>query len=246
MDKVSRYQPGFLYILALVFLFLTFSLVFSPALEAQDAFTRGEELFMRNRPAEALEFLEAAAAQDPAHVQAFLYLGIAYQQLDRLDDAIAAYRKILPRAGAETARVAYNLGNAYFAKGSASFARQYYSQAIDADPAYASAYLNRANTLIKTGDLREAVTDYEAYLSLEPRSAKRPQIERLIAFIRDEFAAEERRRILAEEAARQEAERRQRLLDEVSASLQAAAEESEGLSAGTEGVQGYEEEFELE
>jgi tetratricopeptide (TPR) repeat protein len=239
---VNRYKSNFLYILALV----SFFLAFLPALEAQDAFTRGEELFMQNRPGDALTFLEAAAAEDPAHVQAFLYLGIAYQQVNRIDDAIAAYRKILPRAGAETARVAYNLGNAYFAKGSASFARQYYSQAIDADSAYASAYLNRANTLIKTGDLKEAITDYESYLTLEPQSAKRPQIEKLIAFIRDEFAAEERRRILAEEAARQEAERKQRLLDEVSASLQAAAEESEGLSAGMEDVQGYEGEFELE
>jgi tetratricopeptide (TPR) repeat protein len=231
-----------LYISSLVFLVLWSSGV----LEAQNVFARGEELFMQNRPGEALEFLEAAAAGDPAHVQAFLYLGIAYQQLGRLDDAIAAYRKILPRAGAETARVAYNLGNVYFAKGNASFARQYYSQAIDADSAYAPAYLNRANALIKTGELREAITDYESYLTLEPRSPKRPQIEKLITFILDEFAAEERRRILAEEAARQEAERKQRLLDEVSASLQAAAEESKGLSAGTEDVQGYEGEFELE
>jgi tetratricopeptide (TPR) repeat protein len=239
---VNRYKSQFLHILPLAFLFFASRGV----LGAQNAFAKGEELFMQNKPGEALEFLEAAAAEDPAHVQAFLYLGIAYQQLDRPDDAIAAYRKILPRAGAETARVAYNLGNAYFAKGSASFARQYYSQAIEADSAYASAYLNRANTLIKTGDLKEAIGDYESYLTLEPRSAKRPQIEKLIAFIRDEFAAEERRRILAEEAARLEAERRQRLLDEVSASLQAAADESESLSAGTEDVQGYDGEFELE
>jgi tetratricopeptide (TPR) repeat protein len=239
---VNRYKPDFFCILIVVSLFLV-----SPAvLEAQNVFARGEELFMQNKPGEALQFLEAAVAEDPAHVQAFLYLGIVYQQLDRPDDAIAAYRKILPRAGAETARVAYNLGNVYFARGNASFARQYYSQAIDADSAYASAYLNRANTLIKTGDLREAITDYESYLTLEPQSKKRPQIEKLIAFIRDEFAAEERRRILAEEAARQEAELKQRLLDEVSASLQAAAGESEGLSSGAESVQGYEEEFELE
>jgi tetratricopeptide (TPR) repeat protein len=225
-----------------VFLFLAFP----PVLKAQNAFARGEELFMQNKPGEALEFLEAAAEEDPAHVQAFLYLGIAYQQLNRIDEAIAVYQKILPRAGTGTAKIAFNLGNAYFAKGNASFARQYYTQAIETDSAYASAYLNRANTLIKTGDLKEAIGDYESYLTLEPRSEKRPQIEKLIAFIRDEFAAEERRRILAEEAARQEAERRQRLLDEISASLQAAAEESEGLSAGTEDVQGYEGEFELE
>jgi tetratricopeptide (TPR) repeat protein len=213
---------------------------------SQNNFSRGEELFMQNKPREALVFLENTVAEDPAHVQAFLYLGIVYQQLERYDEAIAVYRKILPRGGGETARIAYNLGNAYYSRGNAVFAEQFYTQAIETDPAYAPAYLNRANTRVKNGLLREALPDYEAYLTLEPRSPKRPEIERLTAFIREEFAAEERRRLLAEEAARAEAERKQRLLEEVSASLQAAADESTGLSAGSENVQGYEGEFELE
>jgi tetratricopeptide (TPR) repeat protein len=213
---------------------------------SQSNFNRGEELFMQNKPREALVFLENAVAEDPAHVTAFYYLGRVYEQLDRFDEAIAAYRRILPRAGTETVRIAFNLGNAYFMKGNAAFAEQYYTQAIGADSVFAPAYLNRANARIRGGSLREAMADYELYLSLEPRSPKRPEIERMIAFIREEFAAEERRRMMAEEAARAEAERRQRLLEEVSASLQSAAEDSRGLSTGSEGVQDYEGEFELE
>ncbi|MDR1419596.1 MAG: tetratricopeptide repeat protein [Treponema sp.] len=212
----------------------------------QSNFLRGEELFMQNKPQEALVFLENAVADDPAHVRAFLYLGIVYQQLGHIDEAIAAYRRILPKGGDETARIAYNLGNAYYSRGNIVFADQFYSQAIETDPAYAPAYLNRANARVKNGSLRDALPDYEMYLTLEPRSPKRPQIERLAAFIREEFAAEERRRLLAEEAARAEAERKRRLLEEVSASLQAAADESRGLSAGSEDVQGYEGVFELE
>jgi hypothetical protein len=67
-----------------------------------------------------------------------------------------------------------------------------------------------------------------------------------VGYIREEYAAEERRRILAEELAREAAEKRQRLLDEVSASLQSAAEEATGLSSGSEEVLGYDGEFELE
>jgi tetratricopeptide (TPR) repeat protein len=212
----------------------------------QSNFSQGEEFFLHNKPQEALPFLEAATAEDPQNVRAFFYLGTAYRQLDRLDDAIAAYRKVLPRAGAETARIAYNLGNAYYDKGEAAFARQYYTQSIEADPSYASAYLNRANSLVLAGEPGEAVPDYELYLALEPRSAKRPRIEQLISYIREEFAAEERRRILAEEQARLEEERKRRLLEEVSASLQTAADEIRGVSAGTEEVEGYEGEFELE
>jgi tetratricopeptide (TPR) repeat protein len=213
---------------------------------AQSVFSRGEELFLQNKPQEALPLLEAAVAEDPAHIKAGLYLGIAYQQLDRLDEAIAVFRKILPRGGDETARIAFNLGNVYYTKENFELARQYYTQAIDADPAYGSAYLNRANALISGGALREALVDYELYLSLEPRSPKRPGIEQVVGLLREEFAAEERRRIQAEAAARAEAERRQRLMEEAAAALRTSAEGSTGFSAGTEEVQGYDDEFQLE
>jgi tetratricopeptide (TPR) repeat protein len=219
----------------------------------QANFRRGEELFMQNKPKEALVYLENSIAEDPAYAQAFLYLGIVYEQLGRIDEAIAAYRKILPRAGALSSYVAANLGNAYFRKGNAEYAEQFYTQALEADPVYTSAYLGRANARVKGGSLKDAIVDYELYLSLEPRSSKRPEIERLIALIREEFAAAERRKLLAEEAEREEAERqrrilaeKQRLLDEVSASLQSSAEDSQGLSTGIEDVEGYEGEFELE
>jgi type IV secretory pathway VirB10-like protein len=136
----------------------------------------------------------------------------------------------------------------------------------------------------------EAIPDYELFLILEPRSPKRPEIERLMAYIKEEAAAEEQRkveaaelaerqrqqaaeaaerqkqqaaaaaerqrqqaaeaaerqRIAAENAAKEAAERRQRMMDELSASLQSAAGETRGLSAGNEDVLGYEGEFELE
>jgi tetratricopeptide (TPR) repeat protein len=213
---------------------------------AQDLFARGEEFFMLNKPAEALPFLEGAIAEDPENVRAFLYLGMVYLQLEKPDDAIAVYRDILPRAGGESARVAFNMGNAYFSKGNTDSAEQFYSRAIEADSAYGPAYLNRANTRVQTGALQEALEDYERYLVLEPESPKRPLVEQLTTLIRGEFAAEERRRILAAEEAAAEEERRQRLMEEVSASLRTAAEESQSLSAGTEEVLKYEGECELD
>ncbi len=228
-------------------LLMALSLVFTAFAGAQNStFKQGEELFMRNKPQEAVTPLEAAFYEDPANIQAALYLGIAYQQLSRPEDAIAVLRKALPRAGTRLPLVAFNLGNAYFFKGSASFAEQYYTQAIQGDPNYASAYLNRANSRLRTGALADAVVDYDAYLVLEPSSPKRPQIEQVLALIRQEFAAAERREAASAEQARLEAERRQRLLDEVSASLQAAAEETQGVQAGSEAVQNYDGEFILE
>ena len=218
----------------------------NPVLWAQSSFTRGEELFMQNKPQEAQRYLESAVSEDPAHVQAYLYLGIVYLQINRVDDAIATFTKILPGGGNDTARIAYNLGNAYFVKGNMDLAKQYYTQAIQTDPSYSSAYLNRANTLVKSGDLSNALTDYDAYLSLDPDSPKKDQVVKLMAFIRDEFAAAEQRRVMAEEAAKAEAERKRKLLEDVTESLQSAAEDSKGLSAGSENVQDYDNEFELQ
>ena len=219
---------------------------FAAAICAQSSFAKGEELFLQNKPQEALAHLEAATSEDPAHVQAFIYLGIVYQQLNRLDNAIETYNRILPRGGNEAARINYNLGNAYFTKGDMAMARRHYTQAIEANPYYASAYLNRANSLVKGGELKDALGDYETYLSIEPYGPKREQVLKLMAFIRDEFAMEEQQKLMAEEAAQAELDRRRRLLEEVTESLHAAAEALKGLSAGTEDVQDYSGEFELE
>jgi hypothetical protein len=125
-------------------------------------------------------------------------------------------------------------------------AEQYYNEAIIHNSVFSNAYLGRANTRIKAGNIHNAVTDYEHYLTLEPRSSQRPKIEQRVTLIRSEVAAEERRRIIAEEEARRIAEERQRLLEAVSASLQSVADHSQGLSSGNENVENYEGEFELE
>jgi tetratricopeptide (TPR) repeat protein len=213
---------------------------------AQQNLSRGEELMMHNKPAEAVTFLERAVAENPNDPKAWLFLGIVFEQLGKSDDAIATYRQILPRAGGLSANVASNLGNVYFRNGNTDMAEQFYSQAINFNSVYPNAYLGRANTRIKTGNLNNAITDYEKYLSLEPSSSQRAKIEQLISIIRTEAAAAERKRIMEEEEARRLAEERQRLLDSVSASLQSVADHSKGLSSGNESVEHYDGEFELE
>jgi tetratricopeptide (TPR) repeat protein len=217
----------------------------------QSSFSKGEVLFIQNQPQEALEFLEAAITEDPANVEAFLYLGITYQQLDRIADAIEVYQRILPQGGPETARIAFNLGNAYLNKGDPSSAVQSYTEALAADPSYSTALLNRANAQVQIGSqesLKEAVEDYQNYLDMEVQSSQAGQITRLVNAIQEDFAARERSRlekIAAEEqlrmateaASRQESERRQRFLEGVISSLQAAAEDPGNLSAGNEELQ---------
>ncbi|MCL2230783.1 MAG: tetratricopeptide repeat protein [Treponema sp.] len=212
----------------------------------QANFTRGEELFMLNDPAQALPFLERALGEHPSNVITYIYLGIVYEQLNRPDEAIAVYRRVLPMAGNQSAAVANNLGNVYFSRGNNDLAEQFYTQAISINSVYPNAYLGRANTRIRAGHLLNAVTDYEQYLVLEPRAAQRENIERLIGLIRSDIAAEAMRREIAAEEARRIEEERARLLESVSASLQSLSDASKGLSAGAENIEHYEGEFELE
>ena len=207
---------------------------------------QGEEHFIHNRPEDALPYLQQAFVADQSHIQGALYLAMAYEQLGQIDEALAIYRMILPSGQGQSALIACNMGNIYFRTGQSSLAEQFYSQAIRLDPSYAPAWLNRANLRIRNGSLREAIPDYERYLSLEPASSQRPQIEQLVGLIRQEFAAQEIRRLMAEEAARADAERRQQLIDQLAASLQAQADETEGIAAGAEELSGYVSEFELE
>jgi tetratricopeptide (TPR) repeat protein len=93
-------------------------------------------------------------------------------------------------------------------------AEQFYTQAIRTDTSYAPAYLNRANTRVRNGDLKEALQDYQRYLGLDPASPQRPQIERLVDLIQEIFAEAEIRRLMAQESSRADAEKRQRLINE--------------------------------
>jgi tetratricopeptide (TPR) repeat protein len=225
---------------------LYFVCLLASGAQAQSSFVQGEDLFLRNKPQEALVYLESAVAEDPGNVRAYLCLGVAYQQLNRLDEAIVIYRRALPIAGADTALIAYNMGNVLYAKGSLTQAEDCYTQALEANPGYASAYLNRGNARLSRQALQDAVYDYEAYLNLEPGSLKRGRIEQLVSTIRADFAAAERERIRAEAQAAVEADRKRRILEEAAASLQSASEDTRGLSSGSEDALGYEGEFELE
>ena len=218
----------------------------APCLSAQSGFARAEELFMQNNPEAALPALEAVLAEDPANLKAYQYLAIVYLQLERPDDAVSVYLRALPRGGSETAALAFNLGNTWFGMGNMEQAIRSYTTAIEANSAFAPAWLNRANARIKSGALKDAVSDYQFYLTLENHSPRRAEIERLLAVINAEFAAAERFRVAEEERVRAEEARRRQLLEEVSASLQADAGETRGMSAGTESLHGYEGEFELE
>jgi colicin import membrane protein len=213
---------------------------------AAGAFDDGERLFREDKPKEAVAYLERAVAEPGADERAWLYLGLSYQQLGRLDEAVQSFRKGSASAVRFRHLFFYDLGNVYILQGKNAFAIEMLGEALVSDPSFANAYLNRANARLSVKDYPGAMDDYARYLELAPGSAQRASIEevmrRLSAGIEDARRAgaeADARRIAAEEA-------RKALLDQVAASLKAAADETKNLSSGSGAVQGYGDELQLD
>jgi tetratricopeptide (TPR) repeat protein len=227
-----------------VALFCLFILI--PANATTEVAERGIQLFVENKPAEAAPVLELASRQSGADELVFLYLGIAYLQLSRYDDALAAFRRGMAVAVAYRHLFHFNIGNTFFMQNRNAFALDSFTQAIAANSAYAPAYLNRANVQMRLGDTSAAVSDYGLYLSLDPGSSQAGEIRRLLDILNSKIATAMQQEALAK--ARKEAEEKARaeLMASVTQSLLDAATATTNLSAGSAGVEGYSEVFSLD
>lgn len=210
------------------------------------AFEEGEALFRQDRPKDAIPALERAVTQDGVDERAWLYLADCYQMVGRYDDAVATLRHGLPQALRFKSLFYFNLANIFVLQGKNSFAVDSFGQSIDADGSYAPAFLNRANARLVLKDYQNAATDYRQFLTLAPNDPQRPQIEELlkrldtgIAQAQAAAAAAEAKK-LADEAAKKA------LMDQVTASLKAAADDTINLSEGAGQVQGYNDELKID
>jgi len=213
---------------------------------ASDFQDNGIRLFMENKPAEAAPLLEQASREQGADEKVFLYLGIAYQQLNRWDDAIATFRKGLTISAQHRHMFLFNIANSFFAQGRNAFSLEYYDQAIIAKNDFAPAYLNRANARMRLGDQSGASSDYSLYLSLEPGSAQAAEIRRLLDLLGAKATAAAQAKALAEAQKLAEEQARQAMLDAVAQSLLQAAESTTNLSAGSGDVQSYDSDTSLD
>jgi len=221
--------------------------VLMPAgLVAAGSFEEGERLFREDKPAEAAPILEKAILETGADERAWLYLSLSYQQLGRLDEAAAVLRKGLAQSVRFKSLYYFDLGNIFVLQGKNSFAADMFSQAIGVDGTLAPAFLNRANAYLAVKNYSGAKDDYARYLELEPGSAQRSSIEELIKHL-DAGIAEVARAAAAAEAEKEAEEAaRKQLLDQMSASLKAAADETTSISAGAGKVQGYGDELKID
>jgi len=157
---------------------------------ANDLFDQGAEAFLFNRPQEAATLMEQVLQRDPVNARAYLYLAMSYEQLEQYERAIATLKRSESVPGIDRGRVLFNLGNNYLHLGEAEQAAAAYTQAIEANPLGANAFLNRANVRVTLELYDEAVADYLAVLGLAPDHPQRESIERMIALLRQHIEEE--------------------------------------------------------
>jgi len=231
-------------------------------------FERGEELFMKNKPEEAVTMLEAAINEDPGNEKVYLYLGIVYEQLGDHEKAISVLEAGIEVTDSMDSQFLFNLGNNYYALGKYEEAVNTYTRALKEKPGRAEALLNRANAYMKLEKRQDALKDYKRYIVLKPLDSQKSKIEKVIAILEQRITEERQKKIeeeakrLAEERSKEEEEkkrleeekrkaaeekkRQEALLDEVLGALEQASSDTKSLSAESEDIQELEGELELD
>jgi tetratricopeptide (TPR) repeat protein len=194
-----------------------------PAFSASTFLEKGEALFVQNHPREAAPLLESALNDDPSNEKIYLYLGIIYQQLGDLDKAIDILKRGLSVSTSYKDLIYYNMGNDMFARKDYALAEQMYSEALGVNKNLAEGYLNRANARLQLKSYDGAVDDYTIFLQLQPQDPQRPQIEKVIALLRQMKDAALKQQ--QDEIARQKA-----LMNDVMNSLNNAGDDTKNLS----------------
>ncbi len=201
------------------------ALVFAAAalFGASEFFDKGEELFVQNKPKDARPLLESALNDDPSNEKAYLYLGIIYQQLGDPQKAIDILKRGLEVSTAYKDLFYYNIGNDFFSRKEFAFAEEMYTSALSANKNLSEGYLNRANARLQLQSFDGALADYTLFLQLAPRDPQRPNIEKVIALLRQ--VQDDREKARQAEIARQQA-----LLKDVQNSLNNAGDATKNLS----------------
>lgn len=196
------------------------------AFGASQLFEKGEQLFVQNKPQDARPLLESALTDDPSNEKIYLYLGIIYQQLGDPQKAIDILKRGLDASSTYRDLFYYNMGNDFFSRKEYAFAEEMYNSALSTNAALAEGHLNRANARLQLQNFTGALSDYTAFLQLRPQDPQRPNIEKVMALLRQAQDDLEKARVA-------ELARLQALLKDAQNGLNNAGDNTTNLSVDT-------------
>jgi tetratricopeptide (TPR) repeat protein len=124
----------------------------------------------RNQYALAADQYHALVELDPYEPKNDYYLGLCYQFLDRVKDAVASYLRAL-HLNPSDAKSNMNLGLAYLALGKPDDAIRYIEKATQIDPNSAEAWANLGVALDSKGETLTAENAYRKSIELDSNQA---------------------------------------------------------------------------
>ena len=150
-------------------------------------FVKGEELFVLNKPEEAIVYFEKSLESANVDPKVYIYLGVCYYQIEKYDKSLAVCVQGLAKEETDHKILAYNAGNSCYAMGNYMRADASYAIALREDENYSPAVLNRANAQLKLDHLADARDNYIKYLEMEPETPQRERIEMIISLLEAEI-----------------------------------------------------------
>ncbi len=239
-------------------------LLFSVAgLWAADFFSDGEKALAANQLDKAQTYLEAALGQGQISEKLYLDLGLVYQKLGLIGEALKMFHKGAELGGPLQYLLEYDAGAVSFSQKDWSSAEQAYTTVLQLRPQFADAVLNRANTRLEEKNWSGAISDYEQYLTLAPQNPQKDTITQLIALLQqaqaDAVAQKLAQEVQAKQAAQAKAEaeaqaqaqaaaekkKQEEILQKIRQSLKGVTGDSKALGTGPAGVKSDDGDFTL-
>lgn len=142
--------------------------------EAQALVDKGRGLYQNDEDKEAVKTLEQAVKLDPSNAEGHLWLGLALNALDQVEDAkdslkksIELYKKVV-EADPKNSAAFFNMGEAYKFFHRDEEAAQAYRQAIRLKPDDEEAQYQLGESLTRLARYPEAVTAFQKALDMDP------------------------------------------------------------------------------
>ena len=167
------------------------------AIELYDNFpqaytTLGAAYVEQKKFAEAQTVLEKAIQLDPKAVGAYIELGAALNQLKDYPGAVTALNKGL-ELNPDVPAADYELAKAYMAQQQWQNAEAPLRKALAAQPDLAGAHVMLGNVLLKKGDGPGALSEFQAYLKLDPNGPMAPGVRDIIPKIQAAIAKQQQK-----------------------------------------------------
>ncbi|MDD1608479.1 MAG: tetratricopeptide repeat protein, partial [Methylococcaceae bacterium] len=119
----------------------------------------------------AVDLISQSLSLNPNNATAHSNIGLAFQALNRFDEALASYQRALS-IQPNTVQALYNRGNLLLSRQRFDEALVSYDHALTIQPDYAEALCNRGVTLQKQKRLDDALASYERALTIAPDYAE--------------------------------------------------------------------------